>query len=216
MNTKTLTVLQNNMIFKIRKPETEANGNVWFLIHGWTGDENSMDPFWRYIPDHHWIVAPRAPEEAHPSGYGWADVTPSMYPNYEQFLPSVKKLYKEMMQFLKDNQLSDKTINLFGFSQGAAASYMLTEMVQDQVDIVIPTAGFMPAGTLSHIQGIRNKTIRFMVYHGAKDNLVPSSMADDCVAHLKNAGFSTHYCLDENAGHKLGASCIEHLKSIAL
>ena len=202
------------MILKIRKPEVESAGNVWFLIHGWTGDENSMDPFWRYIPDDHWIVAPRAPENAQPSGYGWADITPAMYPNYDQFLPAVKKLHKEMIQFLTDNQLNDRTINLFGFSQGAAASYMLAEMVQDKVDIVIPTAGFMPDGTFPYLQKIKNKTMRFMVYHGAKDNLVPLSMADECVANLKNAGFSTHYCIDENAGHKLGASCIEHLKSI--
>ena len=214
MNSKTLTVLQNNMIFKIRKPESETMGDVWFLIHGWTGDENSMDPFWRYIPEHHWIVAPRAPQEAHPSGYGWADITPDMYPNYAKFLPAVKKLHKEMRQFLKDNYLSDRTINLFGFSQGAAASYMLTEMVQNHLGIVIPTAGFMPDGTLPHLQNVNNKAIRFVVYHGAKDNLVPQSMANTCVDNLSKAGFSTHYCIDENAGHKLGASCIEHLKSI--
>ena len=215
MNTKSMTILQNNMMLKIRKPESDSNGDVWFLIHGWTGDENSMDPFWQYIPDQHWIVAPRSLLEAQPSGYGWADIKPIPYPNYEKFLPAVKKLHKEMLQFMKDNQLNDKKINLFGFSQGAAASYMLTEMLQNQVDKIIITAGFMPDGTLPYLQSIKNKTMHFIVYHGAKDNLVPQTIADDCVNELQNSGFSTHYCIDENAGHKLGASCIQHLKSIA-
>jgi predicted esterase len=215
MESKTFTVLQNNMILKIRKPISDTNGAVWFLIHGWTGDEHSMDPFWRYIPETHWIIAPRAPEKAHPSGYGWADINPDMFPSYDQFLPSVNKLYKEMMNYLKDNHLADRSINLFGFSQGAAASYMLAEMVQHQVEKIIPTAGFMPDGTLPHLMNIANKSIQFIVYHGAKDHLVPLSMADECVKSLEDAGFSPHYCVDENAGHKLGASCIEHLKSIA-
>ena len=214
METNTFTILQNNMILKVRKPINTTIRQIWFLIHGWTGDEHSMEPFWRYIPETDMIIAPRAPLNASPSGFGWANVSSGMYPSYDEFLPAVKTLHIGMVHYLKDNQLSDKPINLFGFSQGAAVCYMLADMVQDNIVKIIPTAGFMPVGTVSHLQKIRNKQIKFYVYHGAKDQLVPLSMANQCVSDLKSIGLQTFFCVDENAGHKLGASCIEHLKTI--
>jgi phospholipase/carboxylesterase len=214
MKTNILSVLQNNLILKIRRPISGTIRQIWFLIHGWTGDENSMDPFWRYIPDSDMIIAPRAPFSATPTGYGWADISTGVYPKYNEFLPAVTSLYKVITNYLKENRLNDISINLFGFSQGAAVSYMLAEMIQDKIDKIIPTAGFMPEDTLPHLEKINNKNIKFVVYHGAKDHLVPLSMADQCVSDLNKIGFSTIYCVDENAGHKLGASCIEHLKTI--
>jgi predicted esterase len=40
---------------------------ILLLIHGWTGDENSMWVFVRNLAPTYWIVAPRAPYATHPA-----------------------------------------------------------------------------------------------------------------------------------------------------
>ena len=39
------------------------NPRLLLLLHGWTGDENSMWVFARGLSPNYWIVAPRAPHE---------------------------------------------------------------------------------------------------------------------------------------------------------
>ncbi len=44
---------------------------LMLLIHGLTGDENSMWVFARNLPANYWILAPRAPYAAEQGGYSW-------------------------------------------------------------------------------------------------------------------------------------------------
>src|SRR5688572_14235168 len=55
---------------RIRK-STHPTPRFLLLIHGHTGDENSMWVFARGLPAHYWIVAPRAPHPAESGGYSW-------------------------------------------------------------------------------------------------------------------------------------------------
>ncbi|MBI9049500.1 MAG: hypothetical protein JEZ00_08770 [Anaerolineaceae bacterium] len=215
MNEKhSYTILQNDMLLNIRKPITAHTNEIWLMLHGWTGDEHSMDSFWHYIPESALIIAPRAPLPASPNGYGWANIKDAMFPDYESFLPAVDKLLSVLLFFLKENNLEHLKINLFGFSQGSAVSYMLSSLIPDKIELVIPVAGFMPDGTLNHLSNLPNRSLRFNVYHGAMDKLVPVTMAKEIVSDLQKLGYDPQLCVDEKAGHKFGTSCIEHLKSI--
>src|SRR5574340_1027540 len=58
--------------WKLRvRPARAEPGRLLVLIHGWTGDENSMWVFKRELPEYLWIIAPRAPYTTEPSGYSW-------------------------------------------------------------------------------------------------------------------------------------------------
>jgi len=44
------------------------------LIHGFTGDENSMWVFAQGLSPDCWIIAPRAPHAAEPGGFTWRPI----------------------------------------------------------------------------------------------------------------------------------------------
>ena len=43
------------------RPGSGRDARVMLLLHGWTGDENSMWAFARDLPASAWLIAPRAP-----------------------------------------------------------------------------------------------------------------------------------------------------------
>ena len=53
------------------RPATVASPRLLVMIHGWTGDENSMWVFARRFSEQYWIIAPRAPHPADPQGFSW-------------------------------------------------------------------------------------------------------------------------------------------------
>ncbi len=210
------TMLEHGMIIHLRKPEiTSLKTGVSLLLHGWTGDENSMNAFWGYMPRHHWLLAPRAPQAGIPSGYGWAQITPNPYPDYETLLPSVELLIEWLEKFRKANGILDTPMNLIGFSQGAAVAYMLAVLIPEQIKCLVSIAGFMPDGTLEMLSKQKNHSPLICILHGARDKLVPVNMAIKTEADLKALGYSTQLCVDENTGHKLGPSCVDYLQNLS-
>jgi phospholipase/carboxylesterase len=218
MNTVTseYTMLEYGMIIHLRKPEIPSpKPGISLLLHGWTGDENSMNAFWGYLPKNHWLLSPRAPQAGSPAGYAWAQITPNPYPEYDALLPSVEILIDWINKFKKANGLLDTTMNLIGFSQGAAVAYMLAALIPEQLNHVVSIAGFLPDGTLEKLSKQLNHNPLISIFHGAKDRLVPVEMAIQTEAAIKALGYTTHLCVDENTGHKLGPSCVEYLQKIS-
>ena len=54
-------------------PPQRASRRLLLLLHGWTGDENSMWVFARNFPRAAWMLAPRAPFLAPSGGYSWRE-----------------------------------------------------------------------------------------------------------------------------------------------
>jgi phospholipase/carboxylesterase len=201
------TMLEHGMIIHLRKPEIPSpEPGISLLLHGWTGDENSMNAFWGYLPKHHWLLSPRAPQAGSPAGYAWAQITPNQYPAYETLLPSVMVLLDWINQFKKANGLLNKPMNLVGFSQGAAVAYMLAALIPEQIQHVVCT--------LEKLSKQQNRTPLISIFHGEKDKLVPVGMAVQTEAALSELGYTTQLCVDKNTGHKLGPSCVEYLQKI--
>lgn len=59
-----------NWTLRVR-PASTRTPRLLLLLHGWTGDENSMWVFVRNFPADFWMVAPRVPYATQPSGYSW-------------------------------------------------------------------------------------------------------------------------------------------------
>ncbi len=60
----------NGWTMRVRHAAQEP-ARFLLLLHGWTGDENSMWIFARNFPADMWIAAPRALYPAEGGGYSW-------------------------------------------------------------------------------------------------------------------------------------------------
>src|SRR5512143_3327901 len=52
-------------------PEGPGPHPFGLMLHGWTGDENSMWVFASRLPENCWLVAPRAPYLSPLGGFSW-------------------------------------------------------------------------------------------------------------------------------------------------
>src|SRR5512143_3324001 len=91
------------------------------MIHGWTGDENSMWVFARDLPAREWIVAPRAPYTSGQGGYSWRrrDGETDGRQSLEMLQPSAEALLRLVDEYAASEGLDAAQLDVMGFSQGA-------------------------------------------------------------------------------------------------
>jgi phospholipase/carboxylesterase len=203
-----------NWTLRIRKSTDHASApRILLLLHGWTGDENSMWVFTRDLPKNFWMIAPRAPHVAGSNGYSWRPVQESEKSRHslEQLEPSAEALIHLIDQYQASAGIDAKTFDVIGFSQGAAMSGVLTFLYPQRVRRLGILAGFVPAGLdgLTAKHPLNGKPI--FVAHGTKDETVPIERARASVEILEKAGAQVTYCEDE-VGHKLSITCLHALR----
>ena len=200
---------------RIRRPTHHAQApRLLILIHGITGDENSMWVFARDLPPHYyWIVAPRAPYPASPYGYSWRL---RQHENLDQ--PSLDVLAsaaEELISLIEAYSLSAgidaSTFDVMGFSQGAVMSNALAFLYPHRIRKVGILAGFVPGGLDELITQRPLQGKPFFVAHGTKDETVTIDRARASIALLEQAGAQVTYCEDE-VGHKVSVNCLKALK----
>ncbi len=193
---------------------SEEPRRLLLLIHGWTGDENSMWVFVRNFDPHYWIVAPRAPYATAPSGYSWRPPSgrAPRGPTLEDLRPSVEKLLRFVDAYASENQLDSSQFDAVGFSQGAVLTVTLALLHPERIGRAGVLSGFLPAGAESFTgnEPLRGKP--FFVAHGTHDTMVPIEIARRSVEVLEQAGADVTYCEDE-VGHKLSAGCMRGLQA---
>ena len=184
------------------------------LVHGWTGDENSMWVFARNLPATYWIVAPRAPNATSPSGYSWRPRRPGVHdrPDFSDLEPAVGSFLEFVDAYTAQNNLVASQFDAMGFSQGAALLSLVALMHPERVGRLGILAGFVPQGAerLTETQPLRGKPV--FVAHGTLDDLVPIDVARVSVQLLQTAGANVTYCEDDVA-HKLSAKCLRALEA---
>lgn len=184
------------------------------LIHGLTGDENSMWVFARSMPAHYWMVAPRAPYSAEPSGFSWRekfDASQFGQPTIDQLRGSVEGLMRLVDEYSASAGIDASTFDVMGFSQGAAMSNVLAFLYPQRISKVGILAGFVPSGLdeLAAQRPLEGKP--FFVTHGTKDQMVSVDRARESIQILERAGAKVTYCEDE-VGHKVSVNCLRALK----
>jgi phospholipase/carboxylesterase len=184
------------------------------MIHGLTGDENSMWVFARNLPAHYWIVAPRAPYPAQPSGYSWR---PPPFGNMNQVSLDLLRSAAEALIHLVDEYsasagIEASTFDVMGFSQGGAMSNVLAFLYPNRIRKTGILAGFVPSGLegLPPEHALQGKP--FFVTHGTRDEMVSIDQARASVAILERAGANVTYCEDDVA-HKVSVNCLHALKN---
>jgi phospholipase/carboxylesterase len=214
----------NNWTLRVRASQS-ASPRLLVLIHGWTGDENSMWVFTRNLSTDYWMMAPRAPHAGDPSGFSWRP--PEMQtlrhsfasqggafgrPGFESLEPAAGELMRLIDEYSASVKLDAKSFDLMGFSQGAAMVNVIGMLHPQRVRKMAVLAGFVPSDmeTIVQQKPLAGKNI-FMA-HGTQDQMVPVERARASVEMLEKAGAQVTYCEDE-VGHKLGATCMRALEN---
>jgi phospholipase/carboxylesterase len=205
---ETITSFDRGWIFRTRIPLTPASSRIVVLIHGWSGDENSMEIFSRSLPADTIQLFPRGPLALDEGGYGWVRARQETWPAMDVFSPVCSDLMQEIQLRLSDLNRTPETLDLMGFSQGAAVSYALSFLFPSKIRRVAALAGFLPAGA-SLEPGLSSQS--YFIAHGARDETIPVAMARESVGMLQKAGASVQYC-EGPSGHKLSANCYAELR----
>lgn len=199
---------------RIRQPATPSP-RLLLLIHGFTGDENSMWVFARDLPSEYWIVAPRAPYAAQmpQGGYSWrpAEVDNLDEVSFDLLCSSVEGMIRLVDEYSTSVGLEARVFDVMGFSQGAAMSSALAFLHPDRIGKVGLLAGFVPLGLEQLIPKRPLEGKPFFVAHGTKDQMVSIDRARASIQMLEQAGAQVTFCEDE-VGHKVSVNCLRALK----
>lgn len=211
--TDTSLIQFNDWTLRIREA-TVKPARLLLMLHGYTGDENSMWVFARDLPHHYWIVAPRAPHPSEMTGYSWRPLQPGTFgrPSLEELVPQAEALIRLVDAYQASAGIEAPDFDVMGFSQGGAMSNVLAFLYPRRVRKMGILAGFVPSGldVYAHERPLDGKSV--FVTHGTRDDMVPIDRARASVAVLEQAGAQIVYCEDE-VGHKVSLNCLRALRS---
>jgi phospholipase/carboxylesterase len=195
------------------RPALKSPGRLLLLLHGWTGDENSMWLFGRDFPAEFTLLAPRAPLAASEGGYTWREMTSGTWglPALDDFRPAVGSLLAFVDAWAQSAGVDASTFDLMGFSQGAALTYVLTALHPGRVGRLAALAGFLPEGAETLLTGRPLAGKPVYVAHGVHDEMVPVERARRAVTQLGQAGAQVTYC-EAETGHKVSPDCFRGLR----
>jgi len=201
-------------IFRFRSA-TAAPSRMLLMLHGWTGDENSMWVFARKLPAQVAVLAPRGPYVAPEGGYTWREIHPGTWglPGLDDFSQSAEALISFVDVWSNSERVDANQIDLIGFSQGAALSYTLALLHPERIRALAALSGFMPDGAedLLARRPLAGKPV--FIAHGRQDNMIPVEQARMAAAMLEGSGAKVTYCESEG-GHKVSADCFTGLVDI--
>lgn len=207
----------NDWTLRIREA-TQKPARLLLMLHGYTGDENSMWVFAKDLPNHFWIVAPRAPHPAEMGGYSWRPLLlgTSGRPGVEHLLPAAEALIRLVDEYqvsagIEASPERERSFDVVGFSQGGAMSNVLAFLYPQRVRKVGILAGFAPGGLEEYASRRPLEGRSVFVTHGTKDEMVPIDRARASMEVLEQAGAKIIYCEDD-VGHKVSLNCLRALR----
>lgn len=181
------------------------------MLHGWTGDEYSMDVFLRAIPANFRVLSPRGPVQAPEHGYGWVSFRPGVAAPLPDYQLTAAKLNSALDRWISQHTLPNTRLTLIGFSQGAAMALTFALTYPERVERVACLSGFLPQTDLPGPGEFSLDGLRVFISHGAQDKIIPVENARKTASWFKAAGARVTTCESE-VGHRLSASCHRGLK----
>ena len=162
------------------------------------------------------MVAPRAlyPSGAEQGGYSWSSRNTGLEDrsSLEQLRPSAESLLRIVDEYVASINIDASTIDVIGFSQGAAMCSTLAFLYPQRIRKVGMLAGFVPTGLEELVSQRPVEGKPFFVAHGTKDETVTIETARASVEVLEQAGAQVTFC-EDNVGHKVSVNCLRALKT---
>ncbi len=211
---ETYLIHKNGWTFRLRPPQFDngKTAKALILIHGWTGDENSMWVFARNFAPEFCILAPRGPLATDIGGYGWVEANFHHPSTFAEFEPVAAKLLETLDPLLLSLGVPPAPLNLMGFSQGTAMAYTLAIQYPQRVSRIAGLSGFLPAGADAYLKPGSFSQKQVFIAHGSQDETIPVQWARETAQKLKQAGAQVTYC-EEGTGHKLSLTCFTALRT---
>jgi len=202
----------NGWCVRVRKARLQP-ARFLLMLHGYTGDENSMWVFARNLPKNLFIAAPRAPYPAKEGGFSWRNPEPGSEGSHTltELKSSAEDLIGLIDSISESVGLDATQLDMAGFSQGAAMAAVLALSFPQRFGKVALLAGFLPAGVEDLIEARVLKDKPLFVAHGTQDQLVPVERARQLIESLEKAGAHVTFC-EAEVGHKVSADCLRGLE----
>ncbi len=201
----------NDWVMRVRQPAGPGPFPVLLLVHGWTGDENSMWVFAPRLPQNALLVAQRGLYPSANGGYSWYPKLNKPLPWVDDLLPAANQVFDTLTTV--NFPLGDfSSLHLVGFSQGAALAITMAIVHPERVSSLAVLSGFLPDGASAWLKPGLLNGLPVFVAHGTQDERVPVERARAAVAQLEGAGARVTYC-EDNVGHKLSATCFHGLEA---
>ena len=202
-----------NWMIRYRTPAGDGPHPVIWLLHGWTGDENSMWVFAARLPQEYLLLAPRGMHPTPMGGYAWQQLSSTQsWPTVEDFAPAATALLDLMARWPASAPPANfSRFRMAGFSQGGALAYSFALLHPEKVIAVAGLASFLPDGAAAYLQDQRVQGKPIYISHGTRDHLVPVARARQAAQLLSDAGAEVSYC-ESDVGHKLSADCFKGLE----
>ncbi len=191
---------------RVWQPKNPDANRIFLLIHGHTGDENSMTIFTRNLPANAWIFSPRGPFSTPEGGYKWIASEHGLTASFQEFQTAAIQLDEAFSTWKSTFHLLEQKFDVAGFSQGSvmALAYALT--YPGKIRRAAGISGFLPADTPQWIQGEPLSGMPVYVAHGTEDQTVPYERAQQVESWMKQFGASLTFC-EAAVGHRISAAC---------
>jgi len=205
------TMSINNWVIHVQRPDGSGPFPVLLMLHGWTGDENSMGIFSQNLLKNALMIAPRGLYKTKTIGYSWHPDISKPWPWISDFMPSAEALMSKISgNNFPDGDFSD--FHIIGFSQGAALAYTIAILYPNTIASLAVLSGFLPDGAFAMLNPDRLKGLPVFIAHGTDDDMVPIERARAGVGLIQRAGANVIYC-EDNVGHKLSTKCFRALEA---
>lgn len=205
------TLYNNGWIIKIHPPDHGPTNQMILLLHGYSGDENSMDVFTRSLPRDAWLISPRAPIPISTGGYSWSALPADSPKPAEALIEQARFLWLQIPEWQKLMKAGEELLrSIVGFSQGGAMALLLSLLYPSQVIKTACLSGFLPEGTETLLPYSILQGRQYLIAHGVEDDIVPVVRARQAAQTLQARGAQVTYC-ENKVGHKVAASCLHSL-----
>ena len=200
-----------NWMMQVHRPDASGPFPVILMLHGWTGDENSMWVFTSHLPRNALLIAPRGLFTTVGSGYSWHTELPKPWPWMIDFQTAVEKLFSTISS-INFPEADFSNFHIIGFSQGAALAYSMAIMHPERIASLAGLSGFLPDVASAWLTPTRLKGLPVFIAHGREDERVPIERARESVNLIEKAGATVTYC-EDNVGHKLSIKCFHGMEA---
>ena len=107
----------------------------------------------------------------------------------EEVMPPVLRNLKELLEHYLANPMVDKSrVYIMGLSMGGMATYDIVSRFPEIFAAAIPICGAVKSGSLEAA-----KDVKFRIYHGDADDIVPVECSRKAYRELKAAGADVEY-----------------------
>jgi phospholipase/carboxylesterase len=201
-------------LFRIQPPPDPAYRRVLVAIHGWTGNQYSMDIFTQKLRNQYWVIFPCAPYPAEGSGFSWIKKGEANQKDLYSLMIAAQNLHSRIDSILHDHLTIDPgQINLMGFSQGSAISLLYSLNYSSEWTKIALLSGFLPEGLSIVPSSLKNRS--YFIAHGKKDAIIPVEQAHKLASFIEDSGGNLDFC-EADTGHKLGKDCFIRVQEFLL